>query len=61
VGKVLLGVVPQGPPGQGEDLDFGYRWMAVFVMAVLALTMVATYIPARRAARVDPSEALRCE
>ena len=29
--------------------------------AILAVTMLAAWIPARRASRVDPNRALRCE
>jgi ABC-type antimicrobial peptide transport system permease subunit len=35
--------------------------MAVAAMAVLALTVAASVIPARRAAAVDPMQALRGE
>ena len=36
--------------------------MYVFVVALLvALTAFAAFLPARRAARVSPTEALRCE
>jgi putative ABC transport system permease protein len=48
--KILYGVAPYDPLTLGAAI------------ALLALTMaVATFIPARRAASVDPSIALRCE
>lgn len=34
---------------------------AVVVPAMLLATMAAAYVPARRAARIEPTEALRCE
>jgi ABC-type antimicrobial peptide transport system permease subunit len=35
--------------------------LAIVAPLVLVVTAVATYVPARRAARINPTEALRCE
>ena len=50
IGSLLNGVNPRDP--------------AVYAAAIALLvtvTLVAAYLPARRASRVDPQEALRCD
>jgi ABC-type antimicrobial peptide transport system permease subunit len=63
VARVLMTVFAPNinPKGGGAPLDFSHFSLAALVLAVLGLTVLAAYIPARRAARVDPNVALRCE
>ena len=47
-------------PGGGGDQRGLLIWFEV-TGAVLAITALAAYLPARRAARIDPTRALRCD
>jgi predicted permease len=49
------------PKAGGFAVYFSNWSYAGLLLAVLSLTMLAAYIPARRASRVDPNVALRCE
>jgi predicted permease len=54
-GKSIAANLIQGLPVEsGVPIAFG-------VAAMIAVALVAAYVPARRAARVEPVEALRCE
>jgi len=52
--RVLQALLFEVKPG--DPLTF-----AVVVVALCLVTLLACYIPARRAAKTDPMEALRCE
>jgi putative ABC transport system permease protein len=62
VGLALALPLPRVFSVMFEDLHFGAPWIYVVVaIAILLVAISATYIPARRAAHVDPMRALRQE
>lgn len=55
--RALTSVFPAEPDRARIDL-FGFLLVA---SAVLVVTLLAAYVPARRASRINPTDALRCE
>ena len=55
VARALGAVLPGGAVGDGTD----YMAFPLVAATVLAVTLLASYVPARRASRVNPTDALR--
>jgi ABC-type antimicrobial peptide transport system permease subunit len=58
VSRGLARVFPGGTYGDGRSDELSLMLVAAVIMAV---TLLAAYIPARRASHINPTEALRCE
>lgn len=57
-GRALAAIFPSGAGGAGRTDSVAFLLVAA---TVLAVTLLAAYVPARRASRVNPTEALRHE
>jgi macrolide transport system ATP-binding/permease protein len=58
VTRGLMAVFPGGAGGDGRTDLMPFPLVA---LAVLAVTLLAAYVPARRASRINPTDALRCD
>jgi ABC-type antimicrobial peptide transport system permease subunit len=56
VGRALAAIFPGGAGGDGRTDVMAFVLVAA---AVLVVTLLATYLPARHASRVNPTDALR--
>lgn len=56
--RALAAIFPGGPSGDGRTDFVTFPLVAT---TVLAVTLLAAYLPARRASRINPTEALRQE